>query len=201
MLRRSALTALLRSLRSGKGSVESAEVNLAQRWDQHRHYRDSRYAGLPSAQSQVERRAGAPGRFPIILVSPPRLNAPDLSHVRSSCLCELNVDTGKREETLHQQSCKPRLTSSSCRGYEHFTRRGSTLKFLQSGRRGTSLAIVGAGGVLIWYSNREEVPYTHRKHCILVSGARELATGLHLFEQATLHSASNLSAASSSNTG
>jgi hypothetical protein len=61
-------------------------------------------------------------------------------------------------------------------GYTHFEHRGRRYYRL-SGRTGTLLGLIATGGMVVWVRSREEVPYTHRRHSILVSPIQEHALG------------------------
>lgn len=65
-------------------------------------------------------------------------------------------------------------------GYQHFER--SRTAFWTR----TQMALVGgvsASGLVFWMSRRETIPYTHRRHAILISIQTERQLGKMLFEQ------------------
>lgn len=45
--------------------------------------------------------------------------------------------------------------------------------------------MVGAGGAIYYVAHIETVPYTHRRHAVLVSPATERALGAEVFKQVT----------------
>lgn len=53
-------------------------------------------------------------------------------------------------------------------------------------RRIRALAILTAGGGYIWYTSREEVPYTGRMHAILVDPSTELQLGAETYQEVLL---------------
>lgn len=74
------------------------------------------------------------------------------------------------------------------RGYEHFPGRGSSHGglgvFLSNPRTRIILATTSAIGVFYYWWCLEEVPYTHRRHSImLVSESNEKLMGKAIFEE------------------
>ena len=45
------------------------------------------------------------------------------------------------------------------------------------------LVLLGAGGAVVWVSSRQQVPYTHRMHAILISPEDEKEMGAAAFKQ------------------
>ena len=45
------------------------------------------------------------------------------------------------------------------------------------------LLTVGGGGVVVWLASRQEIPYTHRRHAVLISQETEKSLGIQAFEQ------------------
>ena len=81
--------------------------------------------------------------------------------------------------------CGKRLYShwTDRRGYQHFEQRGRPFS-----RRGhlsnpKVLAVLAGGGGIIYLVSLEEIPYTKRRHSILVSASTERALGDSAFEQ------------------
>ena len=74
----------------------------------------------------------------------------------------------------------------ACREYEHFGTRYSGYNSYQNLASERTLKWVGfaAGGCfVIWVTNRQEIPYTGRKHLILVPTFLELSLGQSAFNQ------------------
>ena len=71
------------------------------------------------------------------------------------------------------------------RGYEHFGGRGgyAVMQPQTSRRTVTWVVVLGAGGGVVWYSGRQEVPYTGRWHSILISPEAEKEMGAEAFQQ------------------
>ena len=69
-----------------------------------------------------------------------------------------------------------------CRGYEHFRKR-TWQNYIPQGRGRTVLFFLGGAGAVTYYTHLEEVPYTHRKHLVLISPATEKALGEANFKQ------------------
>lgn len=40
-----------------------------------------------------------------------------------------------------------------------------------------------AGSVVVWWASRQEVPYTHRMHAILIPARIEIAAGIRAFQE------------------
>ncbi|KAK9808098.1 hypothetical protein WJX73_006218 [Symbiochloris irregularis] len=66
------------------------------------------------------------------------------------------------------------------RGYQHFRRRSA---FNAQGRLLPGIAVATVGSLVVWTTCREEIPYTHRKHLILVSQDQEKRLGQQVFKQ------------------
>lgn len=72
---------------------------------------------------------------------------------------------------LHAHTCRLPLRpplNPARRGYQHFGGRGQQAYAVVHSREARTralrvLAVVGAGGAVIWVSSRQEVPYTLRK--------------------------------------
>jgi hypothetical protein len=45
------------------------------------------------------------------------------------------------------------------------------------------LAVAGGGFIIFYYTHREEIPYTHRRHAVFVSPETEKMLGLQTFQQ------------------
>ncbi|GAB4823202.1 hypothetical protein N2152v2_010248 [Parachlorella kessleri] len=74
------------------------------------------------------------------------------------------------------------------RGYQHFDGRGRYVVVGGTSNRRTYviLGVCGAGSLVVWYSSRQEVPYTGRKHSVLVSSEMEQELGLETFKQVVM---------------
>ena len=72
-----------------------------------------------------------------------------------------------------------------CRAYQHFKPRSSFAGYegLASRRTLTWASFAAGGSFLIWFTNREEIPYTGRMHCILVPTSIEQSIGESTFKQ------------------
>ena len=81
--------------------------------------------------------------------------------------------------------CPPRR-GTACREYQHFQQRTSPFgryEGLASKRTLTWVSFAGGGCFVVWVTNREEIPYTGRKHCILVPTSMEQSIGQNTFQQ------------------
>lgn len=78
-----------------------------------------------------------------------------------------------------------RLYSTDRRGYTHFGNRGglATLDGKRKKQVSVMALLVGGGAVYLWVVSRQEVPYSHRVHHILVSPEFEQALGKATFLQ------------------
>lgn len=86
-------------------------------------------------------------------------------------------------EQLMPWTCRGFRNFRSQDSYEHFQPRGrrSITGFLD--RHKTKFGVLAFGGVIVWFQSREEIPYSHRKHAILLSAASERALGEHIYQQ------------------
>ncbi|DBB00315.1 TPA: hypothetical protein ACH3X1_014138 [Trebouxia sp. C0004] len=67
--------------------------------------------------------------------------------------------------------------------YQHFQQRTSPFGRYASKRTLTWVSFTTGGCFVIWVTNREEIPYTGRKHCILVPTSLEQSIGQNTFQQ------------------
>lgn len=70
--------------------------------------------------------------------------------------------------------------------YQHFQQRNSLFgryEGLASKRTLTWVSFAAGGCFVVWVTNREEIPYTGRKHCILVPTSMEQSIGQNTFQQ------------------
>eukprot|EP00879_Flechtneria_rotunda_P023430 GHRR01024782.1.p1 GENE.GHRR01024782.1~~GHRR01024782.1.p1 ORF type:complete len:248 (+),score=80.18 GHRR01024782.1:379-1122(+) len=87
---------------------------------------------------------------------------------------------------VNQVMVAKRCTWVDSKGYEHFEHRGSWW----SENKRYILGGAGLGGFAYYWSSRQEVPYTHRQHAImLVSPRMELHIGQQTFQQVTQEAA------------
>ena len=69
--------------------------------------------------------------------------------------------------------------ADACRGYQHFGNKGPRRSWIPSQR--TVIFISVAGG-FVYFGNQQEVPYTGRKHLMLVPLEIEKSLGQSTFE-------------------
>jgi hypothetical protein len=62
----------------------------------------------------------------------------------------------------------------------HFKPRGGPSR---GSRQTAVLAVAGGGFIIFYYTHREEIPYTHRRHAVFVSPETEKMLGLQTFQQ------------------
>mmetsp|Transcript_20714 Transcript_20714/g.62420 ORF Transcript_20714/g.62420 Transcript_20714/m.62420 type:complete len:383 (-) Transcript_20714:334-1482(-) len=68
------------------------------------------------------------------------------------------------------------------RGYQHFGK-GPGAAGLLAENQNQIIAVVVAGSVVVWWASRQEVPYTHRMHAILIPARIEIAAGIRAFQE------------------
>eukprot|EP00882_Tetradesmus_deserticola_P023045 GHRQ01025076.1.p1 GENE.GHRQ01025076.1~~GHRQ01025076.1.p1 ORF type:complete len:221 (+),score=40.73 GHRQ01025076.1:220-882(+) len=103
-----------------------------------------------------------------------------LARVRALVACQQTANSKSRIFSVHVRHAG---TYVDRQGYEHFGSRGSAW-----GSHTTRLVLGGAaaGSFAYYWSCRQEVPYTHRHHAIMmVSQKMELHIGQQTFQQVT----------------
>jgi len=88
-----------------------------------------------------------------------------------------------------RQCLSPPRRGTACREYQHFQQRTSLFgrhEGLGSKRTLTWVSFAAGGCFVVWVTNREEIPYTGRKHCILVPTSMEQSIGQNTFQQVCL---------------
>ena len=85
-----------------------------------------------------------------------------------------------------RQCLCPQRRGTACREYQHFQQRTSLsgrYEGLASKRTLTWVSFAAGGCFVVWVTNREEIPYTGRMHCILVPTTVEQSIGQNTFVQ------------------
>lgn len=69
------------------------------------------------------------------------------------------------------------------RGYQHFEQRGRFISGGYTRRSYLVLGVAGAGGLVVWVGSLQEVPYTGRRHSVLLSLGAERHLGRETYQQ------------------
>lgn len=107
------------------------------------------------------------------------------SQLLTTCRHHRHLGEKLSDAALHQH----RHIYTDRSGYQHFNKRHSSATRQQGQAR--LLAIMAAGGGVVYFSSLQEIPYTKRRHAILISPESEMQLGEATWQQITAQAQSS----------